>query len=315
MRTNPQSFNLPLVSIGIPTFNRGATIGRALDSVLAQDYPNIEVIISDNASTDNTGEICATYAKTYPNISLTVQEKNKGPTNNFIEVLSLARGDMFMWLGDDDRLDPDYVSTCVKALMGDTSLAMAGGCAKYYRDGAEAFAGFPTNLHQHSPLARMRKYYSQVGDNGIFYAVMQRKFAANNRLRNCMGGDWLFIAAMAYQGKIQSVPCFVHRDLEGTSASKKKIAKTLGISNFSASFRYLFIAVDAFLDVWRRNPAFKDVPAAKRFLYALAVFAQIFFSKTIVLNGLRFAGLLVRRLLGENVYQALYKRMAALILR
>lgn len=315
MRTNHQSLNLPLVSIGIPTFNREATIGRALDSVLSQDYPNIEVIISDNASTDRTGEICATYAKNYPNISLTVQEKNKGPTNNFIEVLNFASGELFMWLGDDDWLDPDYVSTCVKALMGDTSLAMAGGCAKYYRDGAEAFTGFSTNLYQHSPLARMRKYYAQVGDNGIFYAVMRRKFATNNMLRNCMGGDWLFIAAMAYQGKILTAPCFVHRDLEGTSASKNKIAKTLGISTFSASFRYVFIAVDAFLDISSRNPAFKDMSAAKRFLYASAVFVQIFFSKTIVLNGLRFAGLLVRRLLGENIYQALYKRIVALLTR
>ena len=106
----------PLVSIGIPTYNRERLIGRAIESALHQDYPNIEIVISDNASTDATPEICRRYAQEQPNVRYVQQSRNLGATRNFDAVLQQSSGQFFMWLGDDDWLDPNYVRLALARL-------------------------------------------------------------------------------------------------------------------------------------------------------------------------------------------------------
>ena len=106
----------PLVSIGIPTYNRERLIGRAIESALNQDYPNIEIVISDNASTDATSEVCRRYAQEQPNVRYVRQPRNLGAIRNFDEVLRQSSGQFFMWLGDDDWLDPNYVRLALARL-------------------------------------------------------------------------------------------------------------------------------------------------------------------------------------------------------
>ncbi len=105
----------PLVSIGMPTYNGEKTIRIALDLLLAQDFKDFELIISDNASTDNTGNICQHYAARDPRIRYYRNEMNiEG--ENFHRVLHLARGKYFMWAADDDLWEPSYVSCMVEVL-------------------------------------------------------------------------------------------------------------------------------------------------------------------------------------------------------
>jgi glycosyltransferase involved in cell wall biosynthesis len=92
----------PLLTIGVPVYNGAKYLRQALDSLLAQSYENFELMISDNASTDQTGDICRSYAakdervRYYRNL-LTV------PINdNFHRVLTLASSDYFMWAACDD---------------------------------------------------------------------------------------------------------------------------------------------------------------------------------------------------------------------
>src|SRR4051794_8907500 len=94
--------NQPLVSIGIPAYQRESYIGRALQSALSQDYKNIEILVSDNASTDKTAEIIQELAKKNPRIRFHRQSENIGLTKNFNFVLNEAKGEFFLWLGDDD---------------------------------------------------------------------------------------------------------------------------------------------------------------------------------------------------------------------
>jgi glycosyltransferase involved in cell wall biosynthesis len=109
---------LPLVSIGIPTYNRANLLGRAIESVLAQDYPNLELLICDNASTDNTRQVCEAYVAQHPKLRYIRQPKNEGATGNFRAAFENTRGEFFAWLGDDDWMDRSYVARCA-----------AGGCA------------------------------------------------------------------------------------------------------------------------------------------------------------------------------------------
>lgn len=105
-----------LVSIGLPTYRGGRRVARALDSLHAQTYPEIEIILSDNASDDDTSSICLAYARRDPRIRFFQQKENMGRINNFLFVLARAQGDYFMWAGDDDTWDPRFVETLVSGL-------------------------------------------------------------------------------------------------------------------------------------------------------------------------------------------------------
>jgi glycosyltransferase involved in cell wall biosynthesis len=106
--------NLPLVTIGMPTYNRAnGYLREALACALAQTYPNVEIVVSDNASPDNTEEVVRSYAD--PRIHYFRQETGLIPNDNFNFCLQQARGDYFLMLHDDDKIDPDFVETCLRA--------------------------------------------------------------------------------------------------------------------------------------------------------------------------------------------------------
>lgn len=114
-----------LVSIGLPTYQGERRIQAALDSLTRQTHQNIELIISDNASSDQTRAICEEYAKKDPRICFFCQKENTGRINNFLFVLEKARGDYFMWAGDDDTWDASFIETLVKGLESHTGHGVA----------------------------------------------------------------------------------------------------------------------------------------------------------------------------------------------
>jgi glycosyltransferase involved in cell wall biosynthesis len=109
----------PAVHIGMPVFNGEKTIHRAIDSLLRQTFSDFELIISDNASTDETAAICRDYAARDSRIKYFRQKKNEGATTNFIFVLNQASADYFMWAAADDQWAPTYLWKCVDLLKGD----------------------------------------------------------------------------------------------------------------------------------------------------------------------------------------------------
>ena len=106
----------PRVSIGLPVFNAEKYLCAVLDSLLAQTYRDFELIISDNASTDRTREICQQFASRDSRIRYYRNEKNLGAAPNFNRVFHLARGEYFKWAPYDDLLAPDFLRHCVEIL-------------------------------------------------------------------------------------------------------------------------------------------------------------------------------------------------------
>src|SRR4051812_17831067 len=102
----------PLVSIGIPAYNGAAYLVEALESALAQSYAPIEVIVSDDGSTDDTGAICDQFAAADRRVRYLRARTNLGAVANFRRVLDEAKGTYFTWLAQDDVLsDRQYIST------------------------------------------------------------------------------------------------------------------------------------------------------------------------------------------------------------
>jgi glycosyltransferase involved in cell wall biosynthesis len=106
----------PKVSIGMPIYNGEKFMRTALDSLLSQTFRDFELIISDNASTDLTAEICKIYASKDSRISYIRQPENRGPLFNFSFVLSKSLGKYFMWAAADDIWDKDYIRQCVSII-------------------------------------------------------------------------------------------------------------------------------------------------------------------------------------------------------
>lgn len=105
----------PLVSIGIPTYNRAAgNLRRVIERSLAQTYTNVEVVVSDNCSSDHTPELVRAIKD--PRLRYFRQETNIGPNNNFNYCLSQAKGEYFLLFHDDDMIDEDFVEACMGSL-------------------------------------------------------------------------------------------------------------------------------------------------------------------------------------------------------
>jgi glycosyltransferase involved in cell wall biosynthesis len=104
----------PLVTIAIPTYNRAdGYLKNAIDCALTQTYQNVEVVISDNCSSDNTQEVVKGFND--PRIRYFRQSINIGANNNFNFCLDRAQGDYFLLLHDDDSIDSDFIDVCMRA--------------------------------------------------------------------------------------------------------------------------------------------------------------------------------------------------------
>src|SRR5687767_8969737 len=103
----------PTVTVGLPVYNGANLMRRAIDSILAQTEPNLELVISDNCSSDETEEICREYARHDDRVVYTKTERNLGAALNYGRLTELARGKFFRWISHDDWMAPDFVESCL----------------------------------------------------------------------------------------------------------------------------------------------------------------------------------------------------------
>ena len=106
----------PRVSFAIPVRNGEQFLGRALDSLLAQDFGDFEIVVCDNASTDATPDIVKRYAARDPRVRYVRNTEDIGQIENFNLAFRQSRGEFVRWMGADDWLDPSYARKCVAAL-------------------------------------------------------------------------------------------------------------------------------------------------------------------------------------------------------
>jgi glycosyltransferase involved in cell wall biosynthesis len=154
-----QATTLPLVTIGMPIRNGDPYFERALASVLAQDYPNLEIVVSDNGSTDGTDGILARAAATDPRIRVFRQSEMLTALDNFDWVLRQARGRYFMWAAHDDLRPENYVSSLVVKLQANPEAVLAFGDLRVSPVFGKAYVGKPFDYETQGMgcLSRMRK--------------------------------------------------------------------------------------------------------------------------------------------------------------
>ena len=117
--------NGPLVTIGIPVFQGENYLEETLESARAQDYPHLEIVVADNASTDATPDIVARHVAEDPRIRVTTNSENLGAAENYNVAFRHSLGDYFAWNAHDDIASPDFISEGVKALESDPDAVVA----------------------------------------------------------------------------------------------------------------------------------------------------------------------------------------------
>jgi len=125
----------PLVSILITSYNRGNLISKAIDSVLVQNYTNIEIIIIDNNSTDNSDEILKEYELNNPKVNYIRNKTNLGPVPNMLKAINLAKGDYFTHVSSDDYLiNENFITEAIEKSKSVTNPVIISARVLYLTD-------------------------------------------------------------------------------------------------------------------------------------------------------------------------------------
>ena len=183
-----------LVSIGMPVYNGAAHIRRALDSLLAQSFSDFEIIISDNASTDATKEICLDYVNRDSRIRYIRQESNISVLPNFDFVLNASCGDYFMWAAHDDEWDSRYIEKMLHVFEGsDASVVAVASEAQYTIDGEKQV-----------PFAEAKAYYQFHGDSVYERACHILKYNYGNQFYSLYRREVLFSDGQSNLSRLQA---------------------------------------------------------------------------------------------------------------
>jgi glycosyltransferase involved in cell wall biosynthesis len=213
----PQNAPSPMVSIALPVYNGAATVGQVVESVLEQTYSNLELVISDNASTDGTQEICRSFANQDRRVVYQRHASNIGLLNNFASAARKASGTYLRWIGDADSIEPHYVSRVLELFAAEQRFVLVTTQVVYTDDegGATLCTDYaPGPLASQDPLERFREILRLLTSGYALvdpiYSMMRRELAVLPR-RNMLREDETFAARLALAGRWGHVPLPVAR--------------------------------------------------------------------------------------------------------
>ena len=195
------------VTIGMPVFNGEAKLAAALESLLSQSYGCFRLIVSDNASTDATPEICKAFAARDPRITYVRQDHNIGADGNFDFVLAQAQSEYFMWAAADDTRSLDFIECNMRFL--EQHADFVGSTCRVRFVGSEydpAGMGDETRAEP-TAGARIARFFDGWHANGRFYSLFRRAslLEAKRGVHRFLASDWAVVIRLLTQGKLNRI--------------------------------------------------------------------------------------------------------------
>jgi glycosyltransferase involved in cell wall biosynthesis len=201
-----------LVSIGLPVYNGARYLRDTLDSLVAQTYQNYEIILSDNASTDETEAICREFAARDPRVRYYRVEQNLGPFWNYKRVYELARGEYYMWNAHDDLRAPRCLELCVDAFRRNPDAVMCCMDTLLIDEEGREITDDPADYRIYQATGdtvyeRLR-HIAQTKIATDFYALFKTTIIPETRFGKIQiwGGDTVFTAEVCMRGDVIAVP-------------------------------------------------------------------------------------------------------------
>lgn len=219
----------PKISLGMPVYNGESLLPETLDSILRQTFEDFEVVISDNASTDSTPEICHAYAERDERIRYEPTDINIGVLANFNRVFRLSRGQYFKWQAHDDLLGSVFLERCADILDSDPTTVLVGTRVGLIEmDGSpvsyDANAGmFVTSFGERIPAPaptdtlaspiRLRRFRGVLFDvrgpvhsEFVFGLFRSDALAATPLIEGYIGAEKVLLARLSLVGPFREVP-------------------------------------------------------------------------------------------------------------
>lgn len=200
----------PLVSIGVPVLNGERFLERALASLVAQDYGNLEIIISDNASTDRTRQICTWYARNDDRVVYRRNDYNVGAAANYNLVAERASGRYFKWAAHDDWIAPSFVRCCVRHLERDEGLVLCWSSMGVVDDTGEVFRLVTEVLRGADSCQASERFRCVLRDlrdpTGPVFGLMRLDVLRDTPgIRNSPEPDRTLVAELSLRGRIRQI--------------------------------------------------------------------------------------------------------------
>jgi glycosyltransferase involved in cell wall biosynthesis len=209
----------------MPVYNGQQFVAQAIESILSQTFTDWELIISDNASTDQTGDICREFAAKDQRIKYDRLTSNIGAILNYERVYRRGGGQYFKWAAHDDVIEPTFLQRCVEALDADPSAVLAYPRAKFIDQNGKYFKDYPIKLATDSnvPSVRFRAIANadhRITHNLEIFGLMRR--SASDLIPQqgtYAASDRVFLARLTLYGRFVEVPevLFLSRDHPGQS--------------------------------------------------------------------------------------------------
>jgi len=192
----------PNVSIGMPVYNGEKTLVAALDSILSQTFSDFEFIISDNASTDKTEEICRQYAINDSRIRYIRQKENLGAAKNFNYVLNEASSKYFMWATSDDIKSPDFLEHNYSFLENNPDYVASTSPTRFEGEDFDSVSMGDTSLTGDLP-ERVLMFFTSWHANSRFCSLMKTDILKKSYYlkKDFLGSDWAAMLDIISHGK------------------------------------------------------------------------------------------------------------------
>ena len=200
----------PLVSIGLPVYNGENYLALAVESLLGQTYENIELIISDNASTDRTCEIARRFEMADARVRYVRKEQNVGVLENFNGVFPMSAGKYFMWASHDDIWHRDFVTELVTALESSPDIVLAfSGIQRI--DASGNHIGDPYQINKiKTDLDPVKRAMAcvKMGGGSVIHGLIRSEIMSKTSLLKSMGfpSDIAFVAELSLYGEFYFSP-------------------------------------------------------------------------------------------------------------
>lgn len=212
----------PTLTVGVPVFNMGAYLEAAVESVLSQSFADLEVIISDNASTDETESVGRALAARDSRVAYRRNPQNLGLSANNNLLVPLARGRLFKWAPADDLLLPGYLERCVAVLEADPTVVLAYPRTRFVDGDGVALDLHDPGYHLVSEDPSERLHYAILANqfaNAGLGVIRTDALRRTRLLPRYAGGDFRLLAELTLLGKFVEVPeeLYVRRIHKGST--------------------------------------------------------------------------------------------------
>ena len=200
----------PLVGLGMPVYNGARFLARTLESILAQTFCDFELVICDNASSDETEQICRDYAARDSRIRYFRNAENIGAHPNYNRSFELARGRYFKFVPHDDVLAPQYLEACVQALEENPEAALCQAQLDFIDANDAPLGVCRSDLHGAQAARPSQRFAAAILTAHNCYDMMglfrRTTYARTAQLASFHGSDRALVAELALLGPFLQVP-------------------------------------------------------------------------------------------------------------